>query len=78
MLYLRFFASHPLVVSHPLVGGAGVFIANSKNNNDLCFLYSKNQQKNTKKKNKSKSKRYQNTHRFSSSLFSFLYLLIMM
>ena len=49
----------------------------SKNSNDLCFLYSKNQQKNTKKKNKSKSKRYQNTHRFSSSLFSFLYFLMM-
>ena len=65
LLYLRF-------------GGAGVFITRSKNRNDLCFLYSKNQQKNTKKKNKSKSKRYQNTHRFSSSLFSFLYLLIMM
>ena len=53
------------------------YFTSSKNRNDLCFLYSKNQQKNTKKKNKSKSKRYQNTHRFSSSLFSFLYFLMM-
>ena len=60
------------------LGVWGCFFTSSKNRNDLCFLHSKNQQKNTKKKNKSKSKRYQNTHRFSSSLFSFLYLLIMM
>ena len=53
------------------------WFTSSKNRNDLCFLHSKNQQKNTKKKNKSKSKRYQNTHRFSSSLFSFLYFLMM-
>ena len=57
--------------------GCGGVFTSSKNRNDLCFLHSKNQQKNTKKKNKSKSKRYQNTHRFSSSLFSFLYFLMM-
>ena len=59
------------------LGVRGCFFTSSKNRNDLCFLHSKNQQKNTKKKNKSKSKRYQNTHRFSSSLFSFLYFLMM-
>ena len=70
-LFFAFFASHLL-----FWGCGGVFTS-SKNRNDLCFLHSKNQQKNTKKKNKSKSKRYQNTHRFSSSLFSFLYFLMM-
>ena len=29
-LFFAFFTSHPLVASHPLVGGAGVFLGNSR------------------------------------------------